>query len=174
MPFKHYNPNYEYLFQVLFDENRDNLILIHNQLEFEEYFGTGLEVTGFPITIARNRELNVGSGVDGDLNVTGVTTLTPGVVYNYNNVTIDPGATLDTQGCLIYVKGTLLNEGTITDTYGGGRGGSGGSGGSGSRGSGDDPPSLRYLHLLQSIRLQLDLLSAQTHQHYGVHSHALN
>lgn len=80
-----------------------------------------------------------GDGSDGDLDV-------PGGVYkvsknmNYRNVTIHSGATLDTQNYIIRVYDTLLNYGTITDTYGGGDGGAGGKGGKGGYGSYNHPP----------------------------------
>ena len=49
---------------------------------------------------------------------------------NYSNLVVETGCTLDTHGYLVNVAGTLVNNGTITDTYSGGSGGAGGDGGS--------------------------------------------
>ncbi len=74
-----------------------------------------------------------GDGSDGDL------TVYPGVTHElepekkYRNVTVRGGATLDTQGNVLLVCGTLtvLPGGVITDHQSGGDGGDGGDGGLG-------------------------------------------
>lgn len=87
-----------------------------------------------------------GTGVDGCVTLSpGTTTLTGDM--NYNNLCIGPGRTLNTAGYIVRVKGTLTNNGTITDSVSGGcapagngviKGGhlSGGGGRNGNTGSG--------------------------------------
>lgn len=60
---------------------------------------------------------------------------------DFHNLIIHSGATLDTRGHVVRVCGTLLNEGTITDSVTGGAGGAGGAGGKGAnpKGSPNDP-----------------------------------
>jgi hypothetical protein len=94
-----------------------------------------------------------GTGVDGDATITGATTLSSDVFYD--NLTIDPGGSIDTNGFRLFVRGTLTHNGTIscngtslsTGTTGGaGTSGSGvvgnGSGGAtGTTGAGADSTS---------------------------------
>ena len=71
-----------------------------------------------------------GDGSDGDVTIPpGTTTLTGDM--NYHNLTIPSSRTLNTAGYTVYVSGTLLNSGTITDSSSGGSGGTSGDGGSG-------------------------------------------
>ena len=70
-----------------------------------------------------------GDGSDGDFTVASNTTLTSD--KQYNNLTVNGGVTLYTNGHIIRVAGTLINNGTITDTLGGGTGGTGSNGGTG-------------------------------------------
>jgi len=70
-----------------------------------------------------------GNGSDGDFVVAGTYHVPSD--RNYNNLTINPGSTLETHGFNIRVNGTLINNGTITDSFSGGNGGSGGPGGNG-------------------------------------------
>lgn len=71
-----------------------------------------------------------GTGADGDVTIPGITTLTSN--KNYNSLTVNSGATLNTAGYTVRVLGTLTNNGTITDSSSGAAGGaSGGTGGTG-------------------------------------------
>ena len=83
-----------------------------------------------------------GDGSDGDVVISGNTTLTGDM--DYDDLTIDVGIVLETAGYEVRVKGTLLNNGTIRNngTVGtngvnatSGSGGSGGSGGAGAVGN---------------------------------------
>jgi len=59
-----------------------------------------------------------GTGVDGDVNITSPTTLSSDMFYN--NLTIDPSITLNTNGYRVFVKGTLqMNSGSIIGLPGG-------------------------------------------------------
>ena len=78
------------------------------------YFGDGSDgdvtITGTTsLPVAKASGYNYGGSYDGDM-----------VVKNYNNLTIDAGATLTTasptRGLLIYVKGNLVVNGTISMT----------------------------------------------------------
>ncbi len=74
-----------------------------------------------------------GTGADGSWTIAGDVYLTSN--KNYVDLTITPGSTLSTNGFTVYVSGTLLNQGRITDLYSGGNGGSGGAGGRGGYGT---------------------------------------
>jgi hypothetical protein len=72
-----------------------------------------------------------GSGSDGDLVISSGTTSVSRTMY-YNNLTIEAGAILQTNGRPIYVRGTLINNGTIKSNWpsnasAGGAGGAGAS-----------------------------------------------
>lgn len=79
-----------------------------------------------------------GTGSDGDRVISSNWTMDRD--YQWQNLTVNPGVTLDTAGRIIKVKETLTNNGTITDSYSGGAGGSGGSGGGGCAGDGNGSP----------------------------------
>jgi len=70
-----------------------------------------------------------GDGSDGDHTVVGVEHLVAHM--DYNNLTIQAGAVLETHGFDVRVNGTLINGGTITDNFSGGNGGNGGNRGLG-------------------------------------------
>lgn len=78
---------------------------------------------------------NFGDGSDGNAVISSNTSLSAD--KQYNNLTINAGVTLNASGYKIFVKGTLLNNGTIANN--GGNGGAGGAGqvnnGGGSGGS---------------------------------------
>ncbi len=76
-----------------------------------------------------------GTGADGPMVIGGSVTLTGN--RNYTDLTVGPGAILNTAGYSVYVNGTLLNQGTITDNQSGGNGG--GPGVAGAPGSGHSP-----------------------------------
>jgi hypothetical protein len=78
-----------------------------------------------------------GDGSDGTAVITANTVLSHNM--NYEDLTIQSGVTLDVRGHVVRVCGTLLNYGTITDTYGGGPGGAGGAHGWGGDPN-DSPP----------------------------------
>ena len=65
-----------------------------------------------------------GDGSDGDVIISGNTTLTRDM--HYTNLTVDSGFTISTAGFRIFCTGTLINNGTIIK--GGGSGGNGGNG----------------------------------------------
>jgi hypothetical protein len=74
-----------------------------------------------------------GDGSDGVVTIAAPTTLTRAMFYE--DLTVDPGITLITDGFPIFVRGTLTNDGTIAnngadgaDNFGGGVGGVGGKG----------------------------------------------
>ena len=74
-----------------------------------------------------------GDGSDGDLTVTSNSTWTG--TKNYNNLTINSGVTFSYDGsdktpAIIYVKGTLIVNGTLSVQGKGSDGSNGGSGGS--------------------------------------------
>jgi hypothetical protein len=79
-----------------------------------------------------------GTGSDGDRVISSNWTMDRD--YQWQNLTVNPGVTLDTAGRIIKVKETLTNNGTITDSYSGGNGGSGGLGGAGCSGDGNGSP----------------------------------
>ncbi len=68
-----------------------------------------------------------GDGSDGDVTVSGNTTLTRDMFYN--NLTVNNGVVLDTGGYRIFAKGTLTNNGTIRRNGNNGSIGGVGSGG---------------------------------------------
>ncbi len=70
-----------------------------------------------------------GDGSDGNVTISSNTILTHDM--DYANLIINSGRTLDTHGYTVNVAGTLVNNGTITDTYSGGASGTGGAGGDG-------------------------------------------
>jgi hypothetical protein len=90
---------------------------------------TNSQTDGTGNLILANDTTPFGTGTNGDVTITSNTALTSD--KNYHNLTINSGRTLNTQGHTVYVSGTLLNYGTITDSYSGGSGGSGGAGGAG-------------------------------------------
>jgi hypothetical protein len=67
-----------------------------------------------------------GDGSDGDVTISGNTTLTSDMFYD--DLTVNNGVTLNSGGYRIFVKGVLTNNGTISRTPG--NGGSGGNGSS--------------------------------------------
>jgi hypothetical protein len=69
-----------------------------------------------------------GDGSDGDVTISGNTTLTSDKFYA--SLTVNSGVTLSTDGWRVFVNGTLTNNGTIEDN--GGDGDDGADGGSGS------------------------------------------
>lgn len=79
-----------------------------------------------------------GTGADGDRVISSNWTMDRD--YQWQNLTVNPGVTLDTAGRIIKIKETLTNNGTITDSYSGGAGGSGGGGGAGRAGDGNGSP----------------------------------
>jgi len=72
-----------------------------------------------------------GDGSDGDVTISGDTTLTSDMYYN--NLTVDNGITLNTGGYRVFVKEILTNNGTISrvGVAGGNGNNAGGSGGTG-------------------------------------------
>lgn len=72
-----------------------------------------------------------GDGFDGAFVVSGTTTLTRD--YYYTDLTINSGCFLITNGYRVFVKGTLLNNGTIK--HNGSNGTNGGAGGNAVNGS---------------------------------------
>jgi len=73
--------------------------------------------------------LRYGDGTDGNVTISSNTTLTG--AKQYNNLTVNSGITLNTAGYQVKVKGTLTNNGIITDSSTGGAGGAYGAGGAG-------------------------------------------
>jgi hypothetical protein len=73
-----------------------------------------------------------GDGADGDVTISGNTTLTRHM--NYNNLTVNNGVTLYTAGFEVRVAGTLTNNGTISV-----KGGDGGNASSGMGGAAGTP-----------------------------------
>jgi len=65
-------------------------------------------------TFSNINDLYYGTASDGDVTISVNTTLSSDM--NYNNLTINSGVTLNTAGYLVYVRETLTNNGTITDT----------------------------------------------------------
>lgn len=90
-------------------------------------FALGFMPTGFV-----NIGAFSGDGNDGDVTISGNTTLARDMYYN--NLTVDNGFTLTTGGYRVFVKGTLTNNGTIE--YSGTVGGAGGNGGNAAGGAG--------------------------------------
>ena len=75
-----------------------------------------------------------GDGSDGDLIMSANETLTEDKYYN--DVVVNSGYTLNTNGYRLFVKGTLINHGTITPGQtNGGAGGDGGAPGAGAAGA---------------------------------------
>lgn len=75
-----------------------------------------------------------GTGIDGDITITsGTTTLTRDMYYN--NLTLNTGAILNANSYLIFVKGTLTQEGTGKIKNNGGNGGNGTAGSSSTGGT---------------------------------------
>ena len=70
-----------------------------------------------------------GDGSDGDVTISGDTTLTSDMYYN--SLTIDSTKTLTTAGYRVFVKGTLTNNGNIKWVGNNGSNGSGATGGAG-------------------------------------------
>ena len=70
-----------------------------------------------------------GDGSDGVVTIAAPTTLTRAMFYE--DLTVDPGITLITDGFPIFVRGTLTNDGTIANNGADGAGGTGGVGGKG-------------------------------------------
>lgn len=68
-------------------------------------------------------DLCFGNGVDGDVTISGTTTLTREMYYN--NLTVNTGQILNTAGFRIYVKGTFTLTGTGSVQCKGGNGGNG-------------------------------------------------
>ena len=79
-----------------------------------------------------------GDGSDGNKTVSSNWTMDRD--YQWQNLTVNGGVTLNTAGYVIRVKNTLLNNGIITDNNNGGAGGSGSSGGAGHVGDGNGSP----------------------------------
>jgi len=73
--------------------------------------------------------VDYGDGSDGDKTVSSDWTMDRS--YQWTNLTINSGITLNTAGHTIKVNNTLTNNGTITDSISGGAGGAGGVGGAG-------------------------------------------
>lgn len=90
--------------------------------------GSNLSINGTALT---NNDV-FGDGSDGDVTISGDTTLTTDMYYN--NLTVDNGFTLNTGGYRIFVKNTLTNNGTIARK--GATGGNGGAGDPGGNGTG--------------------------------------
>jgi len=70
-----------------------------------------------------------GDGSDGDRTISSNWTMSRD--YQWNNLTVNSGVTLNTAGYIIKASDTLTNNGIITDSSSGGAGGVGGSGGNG-------------------------------------------
>jgi len=83
----------------------------------DDPFGVKGEVTA--------SDLLFGDGSDGDV-IYGPATFDLYREYNFQNLTVNSGATIETHGNIIRVAGTLLNDGTITDSYTGASNGHGG------------------------------------------------
>lgn len=79
-----------------------------------------------------------GTGADGDRVVSSNWTMDRD--YQWMNLTVNAGVTLNTAGRIIRVKNNLINSGTITDSVNGGAGGGGGGGGAGHAGDGNGNP----------------------------------
>ena len=94
--------------------------------------GAELAVTAAQLALSNyvKTYLEFGSGVDGDVVISGTTTLTRDM--NYNNLTINSSQILNTAGYRIFVKGTLTNGGTIRNNGSNGTAGTGGTGVGGS------------------------------------------
>ena len=104
-----------------------------------------------------------GDGSLGNVTISSNTSLSPGILYQYENLIIQPGVSLVAHGAIIMVKNTLTVNGLITasgmgakgatssrakgeDGFGcGGAGGGAGSGptGSGNGGAGGDTPTMK-------------------------------
>ncbi|MBI5267929.1 MAG: putative metal-binding motif-containing protein [candidate division Zixibacteria bacterium] len=95
------------------------------------FFGglIGALIVAFGLVIESPQAQLYGDGSDGAFTVSGTQYLAKNM--NYSNLTILAGAKLETRGYDVRVSGVLLNGGTITDSYSGGKGGNGGSAGAG-------------------------------------------
>jgi hypothetical protein len=71
----------------------------------------GLDRYGKTITQRLGNDAVYGQGTDGDVTISSNTTLT-GDKY-YNNLTVNNGVTLLTNGYRVFVKNTLTNNGSI-------------------------------------------------------------
>jgi hypothetical protein len=100
--------------------------------------GTNLFINGSTLSL----EDTYGDGSDGDVSLSGTTTLTSDGFYNDLDLN---GNILNTDGYRIFVKGSLSGSGTIRNNGntngGGGNGGNGSSGTGGTGGTGGSAPS---------------------------------
>lgn len=88
--------------------------------------GTGARLFVNPSTLGSILGGNFGDGSDGNVTIaSGTTTLTRDMLYN--NLTIQTGGILDTNGFRVFVKGTLTYEGSGKIINNGGNGGAGGA-----------------------------------------------
>jgi hypothetical protein len=94
--------------------------------------GTNLYVNGSRIS---NEHIH-GNGIDGDVTISGDTTLTRD--WYYNNLTINANKTFNPAGFRYFVKGVLTNNGIISGV--GNNGGVGGNGGNGESSIYGTPP----------------------------------
>lgn len=90
--------------------------------------GSTLSISGRTLT----QDPIFGDGSDGDVTISGNTTLSSDMYYD--DLTINNGVTLTTANYRIFVKGTLTNNGTIENDGNAGSAGSGTSGGAGGAG----------------------------------------
>lgn len=94
--------------------------------------GTANDGAGTPYVVTPDQLLGsqvnqkgfFGDGSDGDVVISGTTTLTADM--NYNNLTINSSQILNTGGYRIFVRGTLTNNGTIRNNGGNASGSTGG------------------------------------------------
>ena len=116
------------MLNVTFYEFNPTFIQIDDETEWQDGFFSSTMTNGSG-TLQLAEEYPFGDSTDGIKTFTTDDSLNED--KNYIDLTIQPGVTLDTQGHIIRVSGTLTNYGTITDSYSGGAGGDGGNGGSG-------------------------------------------
>ena len=116
MPFEDFDESYSDIYQTLALPGKST-IKIDTQEDFNKYFGTGKEVD-VPVFIGLYKNDGFGDGSDGNVTISSNTVLTRDMYYD--NLTVNLGKVLDTQGYILYVKGILINYGKITDTYSGG------------------------------------------------------
>jgi len=114
---------------VSFYQYTPNNQVIDSENDWKAGTFTNTRTDGSGHLILANDTSPFGTGANGDVTITSNTILTSD--KNYHNLTINSGKSLNTQGHTVYVSGTLLNYGTITDSSTGGSGGSGGAGGAG-------------------------------------------
>lgn len=116
-------------------------IIFYPQLRIEDLAGTNTDVTTSNLNSLMSAysagslvSINslAGDGSDGNVTIAAPTTLTRDMFYN--NLTINVGQTLSTGGYRIFVKGTLTNNGTISNNGGNGAAGTAGSGAGGGAG----------------------------------------